>query len=223
MRALVTGASSGIGTAIAEALAPTHQVLLCGRDLGALEALSERLPGSRPWPVDLTNDSELAQATGSIDSLDVLVHSAGYCRIGPAAETGAESFRAHLGVNVVGAAELTRLLLPALRAAQGHVVFLNSGQGHNPSPGWSAYAASKFALRAYADVLRAEEPTLRVTSVYPGRTDTPMQRSVQAAEGKDYDATGLIAPSSVADVVLAAVHADPNAHVTEVIVRPQHR
>lgn len=223
MQALVTGASSGIGTAIAEALAPAFQVLLGGRDPAVLDELAARIPGAVAWPVDLTDDEALAAAAGSVTSLDVLVHSAGFCEIGPVAQTDAASFRSHLDINVVAAVELTRVLLPALRAAQGHVVFLNSGQGRNPSPGWSAYAASKFAVRAYADVLRAEEPALRVTSVYPGRTDTPMQRAVQAAEGRDYDPTGLIRPQSVASVVLAAVTAAPNAHLTEVIVRPQDR
>ena len=84
-------------------------------------------------------------------------------------------------------AELTRLLLPALRTARGYVILINSGAGLRANPGWGAYAASKFALRAFGDVLRAEEPDLRVTSVHPGRIDTPMQRAVRAAEGGDYE------------------------------------
>ena len=80
-------------------------------------------------------------------------------------------------------------MLPALRAARGTVVFLNSGAGLVAHPEWSAYAASKFGLRAVADSLRAEEAGagVRVTSVYLGRIATPMQQKVHEQEGKDYD------------------------------------
>ena len=82
-------------------------------------------------------------------------------------------------------AELTRLLLPRLRAERGAVVFVNSGAGLRANPGWASYAASKFALRALADALREEEAPhgVRVCTVYPGRTATPMQQSVRAQEG----------------------------------------
>lgn len=120
-------------------------------------------------------------------------------------------------------AELTRLLLPALRAVRGHVVLINSGQGLHPSSGWGAYAASKFALRAFGDVLRAEEPALRVTSVYPGRTATEMQRRVRAAEGESYQPERYLRPESVAGAVLCAVTAPDDAHLTEVVLRPDRR
>ncbi len=75
--ALVTGASRGIGAAVSRALAPGRDLLLGGRDTAALAALAADLPRSRPWPVDLTNDRAVAEATGGIERLDVLVHCAG--------------------------------------------------------------------------------------------------------------------------------------------------
>ena len=89
-----------------------------------------------------------------------------------------EDLTGQLPVNLVAPAELTRALLPGLRAARGTVVFLNSGAGLVAHPEWSAYAASKFGLRAIADSLRAEEAGagVRVTSVYLGRIATPMHR-----------------------------------------------
>ena len=90
-------------------------------------------------------------------------------------------------VNVVGAVALTLALLPALRAAGGHVVFINSGAGINASPGLASYSASKFALRGFADSLRNDEPSLRVTSIHPGRIATVMQEGLVAYEGGDYD------------------------------------
>lgn len=221
--ALVTGASRGIGAAVARALSPTHQVLLGGRDEAALAEVAREVPGSRPWPVDLTDDAALAVAVEGIGELDVLVHSAGVSALGAVADSPADVWRHNFEVNVVAVAELTRLLLPALRAARGHVVLINSGQGLAVRAGWGPYAASKFALRAYADVLRAEEEGrgVRVTSVYPGRTDTEMQQAVVAHEGGEYDAEKYLRPESVAAAVQAAVCASPDAHLTEVIIRPR--
>lgn len=155
-----------------------------------------------------------------IDRLDVLVHSAGVVTLGRIAETPAEVWRRTMEINVVAVAELTRLLLPALRAAGGHVVAVNSGAGQRANPNWGSYAASKFALRAFADALRLEEPGLRVTTVYPGRIDTDMQRGVRAQENGTYEPEKYLAPESVARAVAAAVTASPDAHVTEITVRP---
>ena len=218
--ALVTGASRGIGAAVAAALADTHDVLLGGRDLPALEKQAQALPGARPWPVELTDPVALVAATSGVGELDVLVHSAGIAELGQLGVATLDSWRRTFEVNVFAVAELTRQLLPALRAREGHVVLVNSGSGLRANPNWGAYAASKFALRAYADVLRAEEPALRVTSVYPGRTATDMQRAIREVEGDAYEPELYLRPESVAAAVLAAVTAAPEAHLTDVSVRP---
>jgi NADP-dependent 3-hydroxy acid dehydrogenase YdfG len=220
--ALVTGASRGIGAATARALAADFDVLLGGRDEAALKAMAAELPGARPWPVELTDTGQLARAVAGIDRLNVLVHAAGGITISSLADTPADAWRRTLDVNVVAVAELTRLLLPALRAAAGRVVLVNSGQGHRASAHWGAYAASKFALRAYADVLRAEEAGrgVRVTSVFPGRTGTDMQREVRAAEGGEYQPDRYLRAETVADAIRYAITAPPDALVEEVTVRP---
>jgi NADP-dependent 3-hydroxy acid dehydrogenase YdfG len=221
--ALVTGASRGIGAAVARALAPTHDLLLGGRDADALKAAAADLPGAREWPVELTDPVALADAVAGIDRLEVLVHSAGIGPLGTVENSPAEQWRRTFEVNVVAVAELTRLLLPALRAAGGQVVCINSGAGHTARPGWASYAASKFALRAFADALRAEEAAngVRVTSIHPGRTDTDMQRAVVAHEGGEYDAGRFLRPESVARAVLLAVTVPPDADVTELSIRPR--
>jgi NADP-dependent 3-hydroxy acid dehydrogenase YdfG len=207
---------------VARALAPGHDLLLGGRDAAALERVAADLPGARPWPVDLTDDAALARAAAGIDRLDVVVHSAGVGLLGTVADTPADTWRRQFEVNVVAVAELTRVLLPALRAARGQVVLLNSGAGHSARPGWASYAASKFALRAFADALRAEEAPhgVRVTSVHPGRVDTAMQRGVVEQEGGTYRSEAYLRPESVAAAVLLAVAATPDAAVTEIVLRP---
>lgn len=223
--AIVTGASRGIGAAVARSLAPGHDLLLGGRDATALQDLARELPGARPWPVDLTDSAALAEATSGIERLDVLVHSAGVGLLGTVEETSAATWRRQFETNVVAVAELTRLLLPALRAAQGRVVMLNSGAGIAAKAGWASYAASKFALRALADSLRAEEERhgVRVTSIHPGRVDTDMQRGVVAHEGAEYRAEAYLRPESVAGAVLLAVTSPPDAALDELVLRPTGR
>jgi len=223
--ALVTGSTRGVGAATARALSATHDLLLGGRDTDALRALAAELPGATPWAAELTDDHAMAQATASITRLDVLVHAAGVARVATLESTSAQRWRATMDVNVVAVAELTRLLLPALRAARGHVVLINSGAGLRANPGWGAYAASKFALRALADTLRAEEEAngIRVTSVHPGRIDTDMQRQVRADEGGAYDASQYLTAQTVAGAVLTAIQAPADAHLTEVVLRPAVR
>ncbi|TDD41014.1 SDR family oxidoreductase [Nonomuraea terrae] len=216
--ALVTGASRGVGAAVARALAPTHDVLLGGRDEQALAALAAELPGGRAWPVELTAVTE-ADVAG-VERLDVLVHSAGVAELGRLADQPADAWRRTMEVNVVAVAELTRLLLPALRRAGGHVVCVNSGAGLRANPEWGVYAASKFALKAFADALRLEEPALRVTTVYPGRVDTDMQRGVRDYEGGPYEPGKYLKAETVARAVLAAVTAGPDAHLTDLTLRP---
>lgn len=218
--ALVTGASGGIGAAIAEALAPTHTVLLAGRPSPRLDAVAQRL-GATTWPLDLTDLGEIESAAEVLTELDVLVHNAGVAYPGRVAESTPEQWRASFDVNVTGAVALTLALLPALRRARGQVVFINSGAGLNVSPGLASYSASKFALRAFADSLRADEPLLRVTSIHPGRVDTEMQRDLVAYEGDAYDATKFLAPQTVAAAVAQAVATPPDAHLHQVVLRPR--
>ncbi|OMC40050.1 short chain dehydrogenase [Mycolicibacterium fortuitum] len=223
--ALITGAAGGIGSAIAAALAPTHTLLLAGRPSARLDALAERL-GAPTWPLDLTDADSIESATEVLAELDVLVHNAGVLYPGRVAESIAEQWRASFEVNVTGAVALTLALLPALRAASGHVVFINSGAGQKVSAGMASYSASKFALRAFADSLRADEPSLRVTSIFPGRVDTEMQRDLVAYENAvtdgagDYDPAKFLKPETVAGLVATAVTTPPDGHVHEIVVRP---
>ncbi|GAB7142635.1 SDR family oxidoreductase [Mycobacterium riyadhense] len=218
--AFVTGASGGIGSAIATALAPTHTLLLAGRPSARLDAVAERL-GSTTFPLDLTDTESITAACEVVDELDVLVHNAGMSIPGHFADSHVDEWRATFDVNVFGAVALTLALLPALRQARGQVVFINSGSGHNVSPGMASYSASKFALRAFADTLRQDEPALRVTSIHPGRVDTEMQRELVAFEGGDYDPAKFLRPETVANVVANVVATPPDGQVHEVVIRPK--
>jgi NADP-dependent 3-hydroxy acid dehydrogenase YdfG len=219
-RALITGAGRGIGAAIADALAPTHTLFLAGRSSPALQATAERL-GATPVLLDVTDAESIQAAATAIGDLDVLVHNAGVSLPGRVAESTVEQWRTTFDVNVIGAVSVTLALLPALRRADGQVVFINSGAGRTPSENMASYSASKFALRAFADSLRLSEATLRVTTVYPGRTDTDMQRELVSFEGGDYDAGRLLRADTVAAAVAQAINTPADGHLNEVILRPR--
>ncbi|WP_374312236.1 SDR family oxidoreductase [Microbacterium sp.] len=224
---LLTGAGSGIGAALAAQLTDRGDDLwLLARDAGRAAHLRERFPDATTLVGDLAEPSRLSWALDhqAVPSrLDSLLHVAGVVELGSVAETSVATWQHQLAVNAVAPAELTRLMLPALRAARGHVVFVNSGAGLRVSAEWTSYAASKFAVRAIADGLREEERAngLRVTTVYPGRTATPMQEKVHRQEGADYDPSRWIDPASVATAVVAALDLPRDAELTELTVRPR--
>ncbi|MEU8822934.1 SDR family oxidoreductase [Streptomyces sp. NPDC048636] len=224
---LITGAGSGIGTAVAERLAERGDELwLLARDAGRAKELERRFPGARTVVGDLADPEKLSWALSHQtlpDRLDSLLHIAGVVDLGEVGELTPKAWNRQLAANLVSPAELTRLLLPQLRLAQGHVVFLNSGAGLRANAQWGAYAASKHGLKALADALRWEESGngVRVTTVYPGRTATPMQVKVHQQEGKEYDPDRWMAPETVATTVLTALDLPRDAEITDLSVRPR--
>jgi short-subunit dehydrogenase len=220
-RYLITGATRGIGRVLVDQLAPEHDLIVVGRSADALAELpaGERIVADLSAPGDL---AATAPALGGLGRLDGVVHCAGMAVRADLADSSVAAWQNHLTLNVVAVAELTRLLLPALRAAAGAVVLVNSGQGRSASANSTVYAASKFALRGLADSLRAEEPLLRVTSVYPGRVSTEMQRALREQEGGPYEPERYLRPETVAGVIAQILATPPDAVITEVTLRPAH-
>jgi NADP-dependent 3-hydroxy acid dehydrogenase YdfG len=218
--ALITGAGGGIGSAIATALGPTHDLLLAGRPSPRLDAVAQRLQ-AETVPLDLNDADTIRDGAAAVAELDVLVHNAGVSIPSHVGDSRIEDWRATFDINVLGAVALTIALLPVLRLSQGHVVFINSGSGRAVSPGMASYSASKFALRAFADSLRQDEPALRVTTVFPGRTDTDMQHELVAFEGGQYDPDKFLRPGTVAAVVANAIATPADGDVQEIVLRPR--
>lgn len=223
---LITGAGSGIGAAVARRLTERgDDLVLLARDAGRARELAALHPGARTIVGDLANPDRLSWAFAQQpvpERLDSLMHIAGVVELGQVGELTPKAWHVQLNANLVAPAELTRLFLPQLRVAQGHVLFVNSGAGLAASPGWSAYAASKHGLKALADSLRQEEHgnVVRVTTVYPGRTASPMQAKVHQQEGKEYDAERWIDPESIATTILMAIDLPRDAEVNDLTVRP---
>ncbi|MEE1814391.1 SDR family oxidoreductase [Streptomyces sp. SP18ES09] len=223
---VITGAGSGIGAAVARRLhARGDELVLHARDAGRAKELAALFPGARTLVGDLADPDRLSWAFSHQslpDRVDTLLHIAGVVDLGRIGELTPKAWHHQLNVNLVAPAELTRHFLPQLRLSQGHVVFVNSGAGLNAHAEWGAYAASKHGLKALADSLRHEEHAhgVRVTSVYPGRTASPMQVKVHQQEGKEYDASRWIDPESVATAILTAIDLPRDAEINDLTVRP---
>lgn len=222
--ALVTGATRGLGRAIADALAADHHVLVGGRDPDAVAEVVSQLPSAQPFVADLTDARGTERAVDEcvlpLGRLDVLVHNAGISVRGRVADTPRAVWQRVLETDLVAVADLTRMLLPLLRSSSGTVVAVNSGAGVRGYAGDAAYCAAKWALRGFTEVLREEERGLvRVTSVHPGRIDTDMQRALQDQDGRPYDASEHMDPTDVARAVRLAVDLPPGTSLDEVRVR----
>lgn len=212
--AVVTGASSGIGRATAQQLAAAGwRVIAIARSEDKLAELAKEYPSIEPRPVDLTT----FEFDGLVpDRVDALVHSAGQSHSAAIEETSTDEWTQLFALNVTAGAELVRLALPALRASEGTVVFVNSGAGVAPVPRSPVYAATKHALRALANGLRAEleEDRVRVTSVYPGPVETEMFTG-------DVDRSQLIQADTVARAIITAITASGDTQLTDIHVRPR--
>ncbi|PVE92115.1 SDR family oxidoreductase [Microbacterium sp. TPD7012] len=223
---LITGAGSGIGAVLARRLLDRgDQVIAVARDVGRAREIVAELPGASTLVADLANPGRISWALSKQhlpERIDSLLHVAGVVDLGTVADLPPTLWEQQLAVNLVAPAELTRLLLPVLRVTRGQVVFVNSGAGLHAHAGWSAYAASKHGLKALADALRAEEAEhgVRVTSIFPGRTATPMQERVHQQEGSEYVPERFISADAVATTVLTALDLPRDAQITDLTVRP---
>jgi NADP-dependent 3-hydroxy acid dehydrogenase YdfG len=232
--ALVTGSSSGIGLAVARALAAKGMSLcLTGRDAGRLQdGALEIAPGAARVVVhqaDLASDEGLrglvVRMGAEFGRLDVLVHGAGTMHLGDIESAGWGDLDEQYRVNLRAPFLLTKAFLPMLRHSGGQVVFVNSTAGLVAGADNALYAATKHALRALAGSIRdhVNQYGVRVLSVFPGRTATPMQEAVYRFEGRRYEAADLLQPGDVAEVIVAALASPRTAEVTDVVVRPMKK
>ena len=226
--AIVTGASQGIGRAVALALAiGGARVHLLGRHLERLQLVASHHPADcLPLVVDLTNREGVAAAAAELlamkEPVDLLVHCGGKFVRGSVDDLDLQAIDEQLELSLNAPYQLTRLLLPRLRERPSDVVFVNTTA--RPASGLAAYAAGKAAQRALVDALREElrGQQIRVLSVVTGRTATAMQERVFELEGRMavYRPDLLLQPSDVAAVVVDAISLHRRAEVMEVRIRP---
>ena len=228
-RVIVTGASSGIGRALALAcLRAGASVSLQGRDRARLEEVAAAAGTTRSEiaSFDLAHEREVARFMEGFaakhGSLDILVHSAAEYVSATVDDTEPADFDRLFAVNVRAVWQLTRGLLPLLRRSAGQLVFVNSSVIEQAAAEKSLYAMTKGAAKTLADSVRAEvnKDGVRVLSLVLGRTATPLQHRIAQVAGDAYKPERLLQPEDVASIAISAMALPHTAEVTEIFIRP---
>ncbi|SDE93819.1 NADP-dependent 3-hydroxy acid dehydrogenase YdfG [Paracoccus isoporae] len=210
-KALVTGASSGIGLAIALELARAgHQVYAAGRSEKALNDLRASHANITPIQLDVT-DREAAEAALEGLQIDVLVNNAGIMPpLGNFADMDMADIDSALEINLSAAIMITRMVVPQMRDREaGHILFTGSAAAHSVFPGMAVYSATKAAISGFAAGLRADLSPfgIRVTEIVPGRVETALYKDILDAETRSamYSASKAVQPEDVARMVSAVL------------------
>ncbi len=225
--ALITGASRGIGLAVADELraAGAHTIRLARSlsDGSAERATTLRCDVTRPDDVDRV----IARAIVEVGVPDIVVTSTGVFYVKPLAETTLEEFTETINTNLLGPFLVVRALLPRLvERGRGHLVTIGSSSDHIPYPGNSAYAASKYGIRGMHEVLSLELANTGVltTLVSPGSTDTDIWNKIDPDSNPGFrKRKDMMRPADVAEAVLFAVTREARVTVTEIRLGPSKR
>ena len=226
---VITGASQGIGRAVALAFAPhaTH-LALCARTAAKLEAVAAEARAINPKLLVLVQPADVSTRTGchtlveavlaQCPPVDVLVNNAGVFLPGQLQNEAEGTLETQLATNLQSAYHITRGLLPGMVERQtGHIFTMCSTASIVPYVNGGSYGISKFALLGFTKVLREElkQSGIRVTAVLPGATET------DSWNGSGVPAARMMPPEDVAAAVLACWQMHPRTVVEELLLRPQ--
>jgi len=224
--AFVTGATSGIGRAMALALSQSgYRVYAAGRSREALEALQAAHPDIVPVAVDISDRSALAAAVADL-TIDVLINNAGIMPpLGNFADMDVADIDTTLDINLGAAILLTRLVLPRMRERQaGHILFTGSTAGHGSYANIAVYSATKAAISGFVAGLKADTAPygVRVTEIVCGRVETPLYKDIldEKARAAMYAGSVAVQPEDVAQMVLAVLALPPNADISRFDIVP---
>jgi 3-hydroxy acid dehydrogenase / malonic semialdehyde reductase len=224
--ALITGASSGIGRAIAERLVTDGmKVYALGRDAKALDALASAC-GVTPLAVDLHDIAPL-RALFEREAIDVVVNNAGLLpAIAKFSETAAADIDSMIDINLRAPLHIAQLALDGMvRRKRGHLFFVGSSAGRFPHPNTAVYGATKAAISMFCDSLRCDllGTKVRVTEIAPGRVQTNLYRTAlgeQGASEKLYEAYRSIQPENIAELIATAIALPDAVDVSRMEVFP---
>lgn len=232
---IVTGASSGIGEATAEALAEEGAtVVLAARRVEELEALADRIEAdggdALVVPTDVTDEADIdalvETVTDEYGRIDVLVNNAGVMLVEPLERADRSNLRQMVEVNLLGLMNLTHAVLPVMQEqGSGHVVNVSSVAGRRANENFSGYNATKFGVNAFTEAVRQEVTTegIRTTVVEPGAVDTELPTHITDEEilerfaGMDLP---TLDPADIARAIVYATSQPPHVNVNELLVMP---
>ncbi len=227
MNVLITGATKGMGRAIAQKFADSgHNVIACSRTATDLSEMSEAFancPGTLyTRVVDIGKSAHIAQLVQWLQEtevkIDVLINNAGFYVPGALHTETEDTMLQMMEVNFFGAYRLTKALLPGMMARkQGHIFNICSVASFTAMANVGSYGVSKFALYGFTKNLREEMKPygIKVTAISPGATFT------SSWQGADIDPERLVASTDIAALVLVASQLSPGANVDDIVIRPQ--
>lgn len=223
---VVTGASSGIGRALAQAFGSEGATVWIGarhtRELAETARLVQDAGGAaHPLQLDVRDPKSIQAFAQAVErgapGVDTLVNNAGIGAWGRLQDTSLETWRNVIDTNLTGPFLVTKAMLPLLRKRQGrrHVVNIVSVAGKSAYAGGGTYSASKFGLRGWTESIAAElaEEGIRVVAVMPGYVATPLV-------SKAADAARMIQPADLARTILDWIFLPESVHVDELVVWP---
>jgi len=232
---LIVGGAGGIGSAAARALAADGAIVAVAdidekRSALLVQQIRAEDGDARHYNVDVTRKSDIERVVNTVvadlGKLDVLINSAGVMLIRPMAEVNTEEWETTIDLNLKGTLWGIAAALPVfLRQGFGHVINLGSVHGLKVfSPGGAVHSASKFAIRALSEGLRAEmaQYSIRVTSITPGAVDSGIQNKTTGTDSARILEIyrKAISPTAVARAIVFAIEQPAEVDVNEIVVRP---
>jgi len=226
---IITGASSGIGMALAHQAAKEHRLMLLGRNEKVLKELLAALPGNHRMSIcDVTQledcKNAVALAQKELGPIDVLINNAGLGYFDPLDQGKLEDWHHMVDVNVKGILSMLHLCLPDLISRQGHIINLGSVASHHVFPDSGVYCATKHAVLAISESIRIElMGKVRVTTISPGAVNTDFINKTHNedihAKMKEYFATSM-KPETIAKQIMHALNAPKDSVINEILIRP---
>ena len=235
--ALVTGASSGIGSATAKALAQEGaKVVLAARRFEKMKAIASEIGANNNTlvlSVDLSNEQAtvdlVQQAYDKWGQLDILVNNAGLVDVAPVETADIDSWRKMFEVNALGLMIAAKKAIPLMKAqGEGHIVNLSSTSGLFVDAGLSGYCASKYAVEAFSDALRLEvskSDRIRITVIEPGPVSTDLPTHIKDSDSRQgildwFDSIEPLQPEDIASAIVYAVTQPARVSINKMLIRP---
>jgi NADP-dependent 3-hydroxy acid dehydrogenase YdfG len=229
--AVITGASSGIGEAIARVLVTEgYRVALLGRRLDRISALADELQnGAIAIQADVTDRASIVAAADRVrrelGGADVLINNAGVMLTAPFTSDKRSEHRQMVETNLLGAMTATEVVLDQLRAKGGDLVNISSVAARVAPAGFAAYSATKWGINGWSEALRVElQPDVRVMVIEPGAVATELSDHITHAESKkaarEYRDSVAMPPQDIAEVVAFALGRPKRITLNEILVRP---
>jgi NADP-dependent 3-hydroxy acid dehydrogenase YdfG len=221
-KVLITGASSGIGKAIAEALLKEGAEVI-----GLCRSVENLPPDVTPLSCDLSEPDQIATAFSSLDQLDILINNAGLAYLSPISTGDPEKWKSMWQINVHALGLCSQQALKLFPPSGGHILNISSLSGHRVPPTGGFYAATKFAVRAMTEALRSElklvNSATRISSISPGFVDTPLLDHYFAGREDQLAQTraevNMLTPQNIAATALHILSAPPGVEINDVLLR----